>query len=445
MLATGGANRMVALSVHVFFLVFYYVCHVGQSAIAAGSVKVPSQGSVFLDKFCFDYAKNRTAGFVDVTLHSSSDAGLRQLSLALYDDQSSSFPGQTDAFLSLSCDEQLLHARWYNSIITEASTAKGYHITMPLTERIRPRWWYVALVNCGAQDIDMTYTIHMWNPLHGWEHEFPVDHYGVMQLCIVFLIVYIILLVIEFMAVDINKKEGKETHPLVQCVTASLALSVKQMLLLSIHYICFAWTGQGSLFLYTWAKFARALSKLFLMMGLLLISEGRCISSSIMPGDMGRMFRTLGPFMALCLGLELWSEFGSMRNYTTDYVYSTTPGQLLIFVDVCLLCLYSVNLHRSYRGELDEGKRFFYSSWGSIYGVWFLVLPVTTIVATFLPPWGRFCEVFTVSHVVHICMYGVLIRGLWPSRRHSHFVLETIELEPIGAAWEQLEGHRPVS
>jgi len=199
------------------------------------------------------------------------------------------------------------------------------------------------------------------------------------------------------------------------------------------------------MWVYIVAKISRAFSKMFLMAILFLISQGRCVSTPMVTSDAFRMFRMAGTFVAFCLMLELWSEFGSMHNYTTDYVYSTTPGQLLVFMDICLLSLYLVNLHGTRRKETDTTKQYFYSSWGALYSTWFLVLPVMTLVATFLPPWNRFKVVFAVSHLMNVFMYGTLVGGLWPTKKHSHFELDTVEMEPLGAAWERLEGDLPAS
>jgi len=430
---------------HFKIMLWCSLLGLSHSAEFVGSAHVPTQGSVFLEKFCFDYDLEDAAGEIDITFHASGSEGMEKVTLALFDDQSSSYPRQADAFLELPCDEQLKHSRYQVQITSDVRTEEGFHMNIPVFERIRPRWWYIAVLNCGVQDVDLAYTIHTTNPTAGWQREFSVDHYGVARLCLMLLVIYSIAFVVQLVAINISKNLGKDTHPLVQYLIASVGCSVAQVLALCIYYIRFSWTGQGVLWLYILAKISRAFSKMFLMAILFLISQGRCVSTPMVISDAFRMFRMVGTFVVFCVMLELWSEFGSMHNYTTDYVYSTTSGQLLVFIDICLLSLYLVNLHGTRRKEIDTTKQYFYSSWGALYSTWFLVLPVMTLAASFLGPWLRFKVVFAVSHLMNIFMYGILIGGLWPTKTHSHFALDMVEMEPLGAAWERLQGELSAS
>jgi len=314
-----------------------------------------------------------------------------------------------------------------------------------INEKICPRWWYVAILNCDMQDVEMAYSVHVTNPLAGWQHEFSVDRFWATHLCLILLIIYSIVCFFQLLAIDKSNKLGKETHPLLQQLTASDGFSVVQVVALCIHYIRFSWTGQGVLWLYILAKIAGAVSKMFLMATLLLISGGRCVSTPMVIGDAFLTFLVVCPFMLSCLMIELWSEFGSIQQYTTDYVYSTPPGWLLVAIDVCLFSLYLVRLLRTSKNENDTKKQHFYSSWGALYSTWFLVLPVMALVAIFLPSWVRFMVVFAATHLMRVFMYVILISGLWPTKEDSHFVFDTVEMEPMGAAWERLEGSLPAS
>ncbi|CAE8698876.1 unnamed protein product, partial [Polarella glacialis] len=44
------------------------------SAVTRGYTRVPSNGTSFLSKFCFDFDKEATAGYFDVVLHRKSSA-----------------------------------------------------------------------------------------------------------------------------------------------------------------------------------------------------------------------------------------------------------------------------------------------------------------------------------------------------------------------------------
>lgn len=405
------------------------------AAITRGTEVVPANGTVFLAKFCFDYDLNRTAGYFNITLRShesDSHASKGGLNLVLFDDQAESYPKETSAWDKMPCETKLKHARSKFSIQSSTlSSPEGFSLNLGMTEKLRPRWWYVAVADCSGTALQLEYSVHLSNPLHGWQQELSVDHYGVPYLCFFFLMAYGAVAALQLRANAISKASGKTLHPLVRLLTAGVCSGACAMFLFGAHYECYAHDGRGYPAMYLVGKIFQAITKFVIMSIFLLVAQGRCISRALDNDDLWQLFKVLGPFLLFCLALELWGEYAESRKYTTDFVYSTRFGEGLVLIDVGLLAVYAVNLQGSYVTERSPLKRFFYRAWGSLYGAWFFVLPASVLLAKALSPWVRFKVVMAVSNSAHVSAYAALVVGLWPARRRSYFALDAMELVAI--------------
>lgn len=66
-------------------------------------------------------------------------------------------------------------------------------------------------------------------------------------------------------------------------------------------------------------------------------------------------------------------------------------------------------------------KRRFYKIFGGGYFVWFLTLPIVTIIAAILSPWVREKIVTTILLVIQTLGFVGLMFLLWPSRAIDYF------------------------
>eukprot|EP01084_Bolivina_argentea_P284289 487179_1 len=112
-----------------------------------GTVNVgDSSGFSFLGKFCFQDRDtlNLTAGTIDVELTNNGD-GSTKYYLALYDDQSNSWNKIYDS--GLNCTEKI--SAYYRALehVTVPSDS-SFEKTIKIHQHLRPRWWWVYLVNC---------------------------------------------------------------------------------------------------------------------------------------------------------------------------------------------------------------------------------------------------------------------------------------------------------
>jgi len=158
---------------------------------------------------------------------------------------------------------------------------------------------------------------------------------------------------------------------------------------------------------------------------LLLVSQGKCVSYIMVASDAWRMLRLLGPFSFSCFSLELWAEYSLSRNYTTDYVYTTPCGWAVICVDLFLLGIYLRNLRETYLAERGHEDGVFYRTWGLVYGVWFLALPIMAVLAqAVLAPYAWFIVSVGVKKGATALVYAALVVGLWPGNARTYFRLE---------------------
>merc|ERR1719296_227386 len=132
-------------------------------------------------------------------------------------------------------------------------------------------------------------------------------------------------------------------------------------------------------------------------------------------GDVWRMLRLLGPFLVSCLVLELWADNAASQTYTTDYVYTTPCGWMLVSVDLLFLGLYVSSLRRTLASEGSQEDRQFYRTWGFAYALWFLALPVVALLARIaLAPYAWFLVSMAVKKGCTAVVYASLVAGFWP-------------------------------
>lgn len=413
--------------------------------VSTGSTAVPANGTSFLTKFCFDFDRHSAAGYFNITLHAPGRLQGEGLRLLLLDDQASSYPDASGAWDAYSCDEKLAHARWSQQLLNLTS-GEEYGILLPITEKLRPRWWFAVLLDCSGIGATISYQVHTWNPLHGWQEEFSHDQYGVLQMCVALLTTYCLVGLAQFRATAAHRVHSTDRHPLIQVLNSGIACASLAMFFFICHYAVFARNGVGVVVVYALAKFCQALSKCIVLSILLLTSQGHCISHAMNAHDVRRLLRMLTPFFLACVGLELWGEFANSRKYTTSFVYSTPLGRILIFGDLLFLALYAMNFQESYHSEQDADKLRFYRAWGPLCVAWFMVLPVVTGLAHFVAPWVRFMIVMGASNVAHALMYAVLVAGLWPSANQMFFLLHETELICVDdddsyESWKPLADH----
>ncbi|CAE8699543.1 unnamed protein product, partial [Polarella glacialis] len=235
---------------------------------------------------------------------------------------------------------------------------------MMIYEKIRPRWWYVALIDCDGVERTIDYAVHQTNIKRGWLEEFPMDRCTPASLSF-FTALYMVQGAFQAFAIVKKSNFAATKHPIRVMLGSTIFTAASGMLLFVLDALWFASHGEDQPVMYMAAKFLKSLSKHGLFAILMLLSEGRCISRELLVADVIRWSLLLAPFLAAGLCLELWGENAQSRKYTTDSIYSTWVGAALLLADLCLLVQYVRNIMRSHASESDFASRAFYRGWGN--------------------------------------------------------------------------------
>lgn len=402
------------------------ICQLTESAWVRGSVEVPAGGIVFLSKFCFDWKEDANTqhpvGKLQATLH-CANPGDGTLKFVLLDDQATSYP-DSSAFWGFGCDSDRLKAaaRW-TDVINVSTLVSGKAPKAEIFETHRPRWWYAAIVDCSGYARTIDYTVHMINVHLGFLEEFSMDRIGPGGVYF-FMALYALLAACQMAAVLKRSTSAKTQHPIRILLTACVGAAAVGTLSTLINTLWYAYHGEDQANFYLAAKLLKAGSKYMLLAILLLLSRGRCISVPLYARDIWQATRILLPMYLSSICLEVWGEYAQSRNYTTDFVYKTPMGLLIICIDVGIFALYLRNLCSSWRAETDAIRQSFYRCYGLIYSGAFLSLPVSVIIVQSFAPWVRSEVIFIVSNAAHCIFLALLIVGLWPDYAQPFFCID---------------------
>jgi hypothetical protein len=386
--------------------------------------QIPANSAVFLAKFCFDFDRQgNDTGLIDLKVK-GVEPQTGTFKIVLLDDQRSSYPDSSDRWPGYDCDDEKLKTTERGEWIVNAENLQSSNwIHTPIIEKIRPRYWFLVALDCSGVSRTIEYELHMLNLEQGWQQEISIDHVGVVSLCS-FLLAYLAAGLLQFHAVFLRGTQANwanTKHPLRLMLTAALWSALWGIGFYTFNTVWHAVHGEDSILLYLAAKLCKMVSKFTLFMILMLLSRGRCISRQLQMRDIMYGAVVMFPFLTACLGFEMWGEYDRSQTYTTNFIYDTWLGGVLVFADVVLLCLYLFNLKQSYHREDNEALKTFYKVWGCVFSTAFLSLPATMIVAHQVAAHVRVEWMFIITNIIHIALLVILVFGLWPNNTHEAF------------------------
>lgn len=394
-----------------------------------GETTVKPNGAAFIGKFCFDYdVKLNNSGEVDFTMLSADPAkGL--VKILLLDDQRESYPDGNSRWPGFSCDGERLKvaAKTQTTVPLEQLRNDGRLHTY-IVERIRPRWWFVVVLDCSGIQRTISYDLHMINVKSGWLRELSLDRCGIAAIAI-FCGVYTIICLAQLYAVfRTSEMVARTKHPLRLLLTFGICAAVWGMAFFLLDSILFAIRGVETFLLYLASRVLKAWSKFTLLLILLLLSKGCGVSRDLRPRDIWQGSFLIGPFLLICIWLEMYGEYDQSRKYTTDFVYRTWVGGLLVLADLVLLVIYGLNVRTSYQLESSQDKKMFYSTWGSAYSLAFLTLPIAVLISPWFSAWVRSEVLFLINNITHSILLSLLVAGLWPENSQTPFCIDNKDL-----------------
>lgn len=417
----------------------------GRSTLNAGQALV-------VTKFCFDYnpACSGSSGCSDDEkpgmFHISAFSGKRlvkaesseeeedfeepsptkkgpteEFHVALLDDEYFSFPEVSQVWGEANCSDVLKAAKKSFPLKWDLmKTEGGVQVESVIVEHLRPRWWYIALVSCSKSDVEVSYQMHLENKLRGWEVEFSMDQRGTFAMVLISCVIFAGLVAVQGASMQkwrvITKRERwSEVHPALLFLSASTLLALIGSAATFVYYWYFQQSGEAP---EVWAIAGKAGligSKTLLTTLLMLLAHGECVCSPVISWERHREV-AFGMALYGCLQfpLELWGE-SEYRNSTTEYIYDTRPGVVLVAFDCLWLWMYVSRSWQTFQKETRLKPRNFYKTYGPIFFIWYLTLPFLALIARSLAPHVRASITSTIASCTHLFAQAVIVHTFRPS------------------------------
>eukprot|EP00929_Paragymnodinium_shiwhaense_P069625 TRINITY_DN3510_c0_g2_i1.p1 TRINITY_DN3510_c0_g2~~TRINITY_DN3510_c0_g2_i1.p1 ORF type:complete len:410 (+),score=81.37 TRINITY_DN3510_c0_g2_i1:155-1384(+) len=354
--------------------------------------------AIVVTKFCFDYNAACRDDFscpadegggppglahVEVHVERAAAPGVVQptgslgdpvpLHVALLDDEYFSFPEVSGVWDSLRCEDVMKAAK--KTFPVSSARAGWSTIETRVIEKIRPRWWYLAFVDCASgsgQGLKVSYKIHMLNMLKGWEQEFSMDAQGVYITAMSFCALFGMLAFAkgsETRAV-VRQAEWQDHHPALLMLRASVlaawfGYACWVVSFASVQASGAAWPaaqllGQGLL----------CVSKSLLSLLLLLLAGGQCICTADIAWSQDvQLVVAVSLYGFTTFVLEVLGD-DAFQNTSTEFVYDTRPGLVLVTLDVFWLWLFVTRALRTYQLETRARPRNFFRQLAAPLALW---------------------------------------------------------------------------
>jgi len=416
-----------------------------------GSITLGPNASAIITKFCFDFlpgcpqhACPNPPGQWEFTLAGNSGfTGKPKLLLGLFDDEYFSFPEVVNVWDQMPCAEKLKHAKWSaEPSMGQITGSHGWGMKVPLTQQVRPRWWYMGVFQCGDGTLEeLKYKVHMLNTLRT-EAELSSDAFWVVPSAMVFVLAFGGLTAWQLRSSSTWLAFGSREIPFaVKLLNLSVGLFTMGLLCRLAHWTQYVEDGKGLMVLQVPSRVMMLLSKQLCIAMLLQLS--RALSLSRNP-EGPLVVPALYAFTLLCLALELWGDYAAERNYDTHYVYDTMPGMVAVSFDLYWLKVYLTQLRDLWDRTADLRQRAYCETWGVAFASYFAILPVLALLGHLFSPWVRREGVFMVGSSLQFIFHLAFCIAFAPERAVRFFRTDSSELQGLCLPELEGEGGRPV-
>lgn len=418
-----------------------------------GSTTIVKGKATVLTKFCIDFnahCRNHSCpdppGALDLTIfaarrgdcpHPPCGGKDPELHLALLDDEYYSFPEVSQVWDELSCKE-VLKASKRNFTVDwrRASTANGTHQGGTIVQKLRPRWWYIAVASCSDHDVSFSYSLHLQNPMSGKDAEFSFDAIGISRITLGLSVVFAAVTAFQLNSINgwrasTRTVQWGQVHPALLLVLAASSLATIGQACWLRYFWHYQHAGQGG---DVWALAGRGglvSARVLLSFVLLLLAQGECVCSPhITWAAHKEIVRGLGVFGVLSFMLELWGE-SELRSTVTEYVYDTRPGMVLVAFDILWMWIYATRAWRTFQAESRVKARRFFRHYATLFFLWFASLPAVAALARVLSPWVRYYVTCAVNGAVHVAALGLLVYTFQPRVAAELYELKATEYNKL--------------
>lgn len=383
--------------------------------------------SFYAGKFCFGYSKTADAGhytlYIDGAIKAGPPTSMRfgnvstsgRFFLFVYDDEQGHWDEKN---LAASCEEQKRVA----SSVVDLTSLDGRRcqrtFTTNIRQTIRPRFWYFAFANCGAEVVGaLKYEIHAENQLTGGDSEFSIDKNGSLQLHVGSAGLFVTLGLVLILSLRCSPGSGRCSwrtiahRPFAFLLLVSMLLSACGDSLLAVHYNDFSQDGVGMKMLEVGGTLLVSLARATLAVLLLMIARGWYVSNVAYRNV---LLTLLAMVVLVTVSAELYGEF--IHEYsTTLYLYEGPTGVLILFLNTLFFVEAFRSMMVTYTKETSDEMKQFYKSVSLACFIFFLSLPASCILAVVFPPWVRAKYVARIEVAARFVSAALLTYCLWPS------------------------------
>jgi len=142
--------------------------------------------------------------------------------------------------------------------------------------------------------------------------------------------------------------------------------------------------------------------------------------------------------------LELWGD-SEFRNTTTEYIYDTRPGMVLIAFNLLWTWMYISRSMQTFQRETRTKAKQFYRRYSPVFLLWFSYLPLVALLARNLAAHVRSVIATFICGFVHVLMLSVLVYTFRPviadelyDLRENEQVMNDEELESMLNSTDEL-------
>ncbi|XP_013101477.1 integral membrane protein GPR180 [Stomoxys calcitrans] len=321
----------------------------------------------------------------------------------------------------------------------------GNQFTYVISEVSQPRFWYMALVACYRNRTtcqwhsydsltapasflnnsisELHYDIHVVNghpnnsAAHPLTYEFSFDQQNLLEMYLIFLLVYIILLPMQIYAVRLQK------HPVTKLFTLSLLSEFVSLVLITIHLIKFASNGKGQPNLQTSGDILDIFSRTTFMLILLLLAKGWAVTRQQISRTGWIILMSIWvPYCAFHVFLYYWNRTEVDIISDVDE-YQTWPGWIVLILRTSFMLWFLYELRNTMKYEHSSKKLDFLLHLGASSLVWFIYLPIVAIVALQVSPMWRYKLLLGITNSADCLAYCVMTGLLWPNRSGQYLLL----------------------
>jgi len=285
-----------------------------------------------------------------------------------------------------------------------------------------PTYFFISAANCDKScnsafcqgSLQLQYEFLLSNGLDRSDKQFSSDEQGILEILLVFLLIYILLSIFAF-GVGYALAKLQKLHHTVVLLIYSIILQLIGVVCRLINYVQYSSNGQGVPAFEVAGCILQVVSNVLVVLLLILLAKGWTIYRKEISAT-GRMkIAVYFTFFLLFSCVVQWLAVYQFDPSMVVSPYESTPGFILISL---WFLMWAWFLHASYTTfKNSKQKRGFYKKFCTLFGLWFIIIPLLYIAsikvdnskrARFAVAWELIY--MSVAHVALLILYNPVTR-----------------------------------